>query len=140
MTPSTKLALTITGLVLLLTLSGLGNCLQRRCRLRLKAIIIARTASVPEVGVAAAEQSEPTYFQRKAELDNEESKLCELAADEERHEIGAYGERYELPANERWNRTSDLQELGGEERSKESEALDCVRSDMSSPEFPVDPI
>lgn len=93
-------------------------------------MITARTASVPEVGIAATAQSGQTCFQWKAELDDEESKLCELAAEEKRHEIGAYVERFELPADERWNETWDWQELQGEEYSKELEALHHVRRDL----------
>ena len=131
MATSTKLAFTITSLALLLIVSGLGNWLQQRCRRRLKGIITAETASVPGVNIAAAAQSGQTYFQWKAELDDEESKLCELAAEEKRHEIGAYGERYELPADERWNRAWDWHELRGEDHSKELEAQHHVRGDMS---------
>ena len=65
------------------------------------------------MGTEAAAQSGHTYFQWKAELDDEESKLCELAAEKKRYEIGAYGERYELPADETWNRAWDWQELQG---------------------------
>ena len=79
----------------------------------------------------AAAQSGQTYFQWKAELDDDESKLCEVAAEEKRHEIGAYGERYELPADERWNGTRDWHELGGEDHSKELEALHHVRGGIS---------
>ena len=123
MATSTELAFTIASLALLLIVSGSGNCLQNRCRRRLNAIITARTASVRGVNIAAAAQSGQTYFQWKAELNDEESKLCELAAEEKRHEIGAYCERYELPADERCNRGWDLQELRAEEHSKELEAL-----------------
>ena len=86
-------------------------------------MITARTTSVPGMGTAAAAQSGNNSFQWKAELDDEESKLCELMAEEKRHEIGACGEIYELPADERSDRTGDLQELRGEEHSKELEAL-----------------
>ena len=140
MATSTKIAFTITSLALLLILSGCGNCFQQRCRRRLKAIITARTASVPEVVIETAAQSGQIYSQWKAELDDEESKLCELAAEEKRHEIGAYGERYELPADEGWNRALDCQELRGEEYSKELEALHYVRGDMSRPETRVDSV
>ena len=131
MDTTTKLVFTITSLALLLIVSGFGNCLQQRCKRRLKAIITARTTSVPGADIAAAVQSGQTHFQWKAELDDEESKLCELAAEEKRHEIGAYCEIYELPAEERGNRTWDWQELKGEEHSKELEALHHVRGDMS---------
>ena len=140
MATSTELAFTITSLALLLILSGFGNCFQQRCRRRLKAIITATAASVPEVGITTAAQSGQTYSQRKAELDDGESKLCELAAEEKRHEIGAYSERYELPADERWDRTGDWQELKGEEHSKELEALHYVRGDTSWPETRVDSV
>ena len=86
-------------------------------------MITARTASVPRMGTEETAQSRHTYFQWKAELDDEESKLCKLAAEGKRHEIGACGERHELPADERWNRARDKQELQGEEHSKELEAL-----------------
>ena len=91
----------------------------------------ARTASVPEAGIAAAAQSGQTCFQWKAELYDEESQLCELAAEEKRHEIGVHDKIYELPADETCNRGWDLQELRGEEHSKELEALHYVRGDMS---------
>ena len=94
-------------------------------------MLTARTASVPGAGIAAAAQSGQTDLQWKAELDDEESKMCELAAEEKRHEIGADGERYELPADERWNTNLDWQELEGDEYSKELEALHHVRDDMS---------
>ena len=140
MATSTKTAFTITGLALLLVVSGLGNCLLNRCRRRLKAMITARTASVPGAGIATTAQSGKTCFQWKAELDDEESKLCELAAEEKRHEIGAYVERFELPADERWNKTWDRQELQGEEYSKELEALHHVRGEMLLFETPVNPV
>ena len=130
MATSTKPAC-IISLALLLIVSGIGNCLQQRCSRRLKAILTARTASVPEAGIAAAAHSGQTWFQWKAELDDEESNLCELAVEEKRHEIGAYGQIYELPADERWNRGRDWQELRGEEHSKELEALPYVKGDMS---------
>ena len=140
MATSTKIAFTIASLALLLILSGFGNCLQQRCRRRLNAIITARTASVPELGIETAAQSGQIYSQWKAELDDEESKLCELAAEEKRHEIGAHSERYELPADEGWNRALDCQELKGEEHSKELEALHYVRGDMSRPKTRVDSV
>ena len=140
MATSTKIAFTIASLALLLIVSGFGNCLQNRCRRRLNAIITARTTSVGGVGIAAAAQSGETDLQWRAELDDEESKLCELAAEEKRHEIGACRERYELPADERCNRGRDLQELRGEEHPKELEALHCVRGDMSWPETRLDSV
>ena len=123
MATNTTSAFIIAILSLLLIVSKTRNCLQHRCRRRLKAIIAASTASVPRMGIEAAAQSGHTYFQWKAELDDEESKLCELTAEEKKHEIGACAERYELPADERWDRSRDYQELRGEEHSKELEAL-----------------
>ena len=131
MATSTTTAFTIAGLALLLIVSGFGNCLLNRCRRRLKAMIAAGTASVPGVGIAATARSGQTCFQWKAELDDEESKLCELAAEEKRHEIGAYVERFELPADERPTETWNWQELQGEEYSKELEALHHGRGDTS---------
>ena len=75
------------------------------------------------MGIEAAAQSGHMCFQWKAELDDEESKMCEFMAEERRYEIGACGERFELPADERWDRTWDRRELRGEEQSKELEAL-----------------
>ena len=111
MAPSIKLATAVGCLTLVVVLLALGKCLQQRCRRGLKAIITARFKSVSEVATAAAAHSEQGYRQWKAELDDEESRLCEVAAKDKRHEIGADGERYELSADERWNGSWDLQEL-----------------------------
>ena len=78
--------------------------------------------AVSEAKIETDAQCGQSYLQRKGELDNEERKLYELAAEERRHEIGADGVRCETLTAERSDRGRNLQELKGEEHSKELEA------------------
>ena len=121
MAQSSNLATAISGLVTLVMLLGIGNCLQKRSRQRLLAIIGKRNLSVSEAETESNTQYRQVDLQLKAELDDEGSRLYELAAQEENYEVGADGERYELPADDRWDGTRKLQELRGEEHSKELE-------------------
>ena len=86
------------------------------------ATVNKRTMSVSEAEIGIDPQSGQVFPHWKGELDNEGSRLHELAARYESPEIGADGERYELSTIERSERTQDLQELGGGEHSKELEA------------------
>lgn len=86
------------------------------------ATVNKRTMSVSEAEIGIDPQSGQISPHWKGELDNEGSKLHELAAKNESPEIGTDGERYELSASERSERAQDLQELGGGEHSNELEA------------------
>lgn len=88
---------------------------------KLRTTVKKKTMSVSEAEIEIDPQSGQVFLQWKSELDDEGSRLYELAAKNESPEIGADGERYELSVSERSERTQDLQELGGE-HSKELEA------------------
>lgn len=75
--------------------------------------------SVSEAEIGTYSQSRQLSHQWKGGWDDEGSRLCELAANNESFEIGADGERYELSASGRLGRTL---ELCGGEHSKELEA------------------
>ena len=122
MAPSIKLAHAIGGPILLVILLALGMYLRQRCRRTVEAMIMRRTNSLPEAEREADARSRQAYLQQKAELRDEESRLYELAAKDKSPETGADDQSYELPGSERSEETKTLQELKGEEHSKELEA------------------
>ena len=122
MAPSTKLAHAIGGPILLVILLALGMYLRHRYRRTLGAMIMQRTKSLPEAEREADARSGQAYLQQKAELGDEESRLYELPAKDKIPETGADDQRYELPGSEMSEEIETVQELRGEEHSKELEA------------------
>ncbi len=119
MRPNVEVANAIGFPILAVALLALAIFFRNRYRKRLAAVIEKGTMAVPE---AIIETDAQAYFQQKGELNNEERKLYELAAEVRRHEIGADGERCETLTAEKSDRRRSLQELRGEEHSTELEA------------------
>lgn len=118
-----KLAHAIGGLSVIVTiLLLLWVFFQCVCIRKLRATVKKKTMSVSEAEIEIDPQSGQVFLQWKGELDDEGSRLYELAAKNESPEIGADGERYELSVSERSERTRNKQELWGGEHSKELEA------------------
>ena len=122
MAPDTKLANAIGVSFLAVILLAHAMHVRYRYRRKLQAAIekgkMAKSEEEIEIDILRGQ----TLLQRRAELDDEESRLYELAAEDPRKEIAADGERHEMSADERSYGIRDLQELKGEEHSKELEA------------------
>lgn len=119
MRPNVEVANAIGFPILAVALLALAIFFRNRYRKRLAAVIEKGTMAVPEAKIETDAQA---YFQQKGELNKEERKLYELAAEVRRHEIGADGERCETLTAEKSDRRRSLQELRGEEHSTELEA------------------
>lgn len=116
MAPNLKLANAIGGPILVVILLVLGRYLRQRNQRRLGAIAKRRATSFPEAEIDADALPGQAYLQWKAELNNEGSRLYEVVAKGKSHELGADGQRYELPGSE------GIKSLRKEEHSKELEA------------------
>ena len=122
MAPDIKLANAIGASFLVVLWLAHGVCNRYRYRRKLQAATEKGKMAKSEEEFEMIIDRGPTLLQQKAELDDVESRLYELAAEDPRKEIAADGERHEMSADERSYGIRDLQELRGQEHAKELEA------------------